>query len=454
MRFLSLALAILATSAQAQPHPVLKSGPMLGYAEMTETVIWTQTKSPAQVHVEFRPLNAQTWTKSQVVEANSANDHIALVKLTDLPMGTKFEYRLFINGQLVPRDYPLQFQTQPHWRWATNPPQPPEFTIALGSCAYFNETRPGFDRPGTPYGGDYELFDALHAKRPDLMLWLGDNFYHREMDWLTESAMRNRWRTDRAHPSIQPLLASTHNYATWDDHDFGPNNSDASFRLKDTSLQIHKEYWPQVVYGTPETKGVFTRFEWADVEVFMLDNRYHRTPNNFPFGPEKVMLGKAQVEWLKQSLVNSDKTFKIIACGGQMINPITLYEAFGDYPNEQADLFNFIAQQGITGVLFLSGDRHHTELLKVRWPGSDYPWLEYTSSPLGSGAGAGGAAEQENPARVPGTFVTRTRNFGLIKVSGPWRNRKLTLTAHDKTGQELWKHEVTEQQMRPQTTSN
>lgn len=442
---LALSTLAFASLSLAQSHPLLSSGPMLGYSEMTEASIWVQTTQKATVQVHYKPRNSETWLKSNPTPTTT--DNIATVILPNLPTGTKFDYKMTINDQEIKRNYPLEFQTQPHWRWATNPPLPPQLKIGLGSCAYFNESRPGFDRPGAPYGGDYEIFDALHKTRPDLMLWLGDNFYHREMDWLTEHAMRYRWRTDRAHPSIQPLLASTNNYATWDDHDYGPNNSDASFRLKEVSLQLHKEYWPQVVYGTPETKGVFTRFEWGDVEFFMLDNRYHRTPNDFPGGPAKTMLGKGQLEWLKQSLINSDKTFKIIACGGQMINPLVLFEAFGQFPTEQKELFDFIAQNNISGIMFLSGDRHHTELLKVQWPGASYPWVEYTSSPLGSGTGAR-PNEQNNPARVPGTLVTEKRNFGLIQVSGPWRDRKLTLTAHDKSGSELWKHEVKESEMR------
>ncbi len=445
-----MTLGVIATSlmlAQAQPHPLLSSGPMLGYAEMTETVIWTQTTKPAKVQIEYRAKGDSAWQKSDVVSTDRAGDHIALVKLTDLPMGTKFDYRLLINGKEVKRDYPLEFQTQPHWRWKTNPPQPPEFTMGIGSCAYWNEIRPGYDRPGNPYGGDYETIGSLHAKRPDLMLWLGDNFYHREMDWLTEDAMRYRWRTDRAHPALQPLLGSTHHYATWDDHDYGPNDSDSSFRLKGISLELHKLYWPQVVYGTPETPGVFSRFEWGDVEVFMLDNRYHRTPNRYPDGPDKVMFGKEQMDWLKKSLVSSDKTFKIIASGGQLIQPLVLFEAFARFPNEQKDLFDFIAAQKISGVMFLSGDRHHTELLKVQWPAAEYPWLEFTSSPLGSGAGRRDN-EQDNPARVSGTFVTEKRNFGLIKVTGAWGNRKLVLSTHDKDGIELWRHEVSQSEMR------
>jgi alkaline phosphatase D len=434
--FLSL---VAAWPVLAQPHPDLSSGPMLAYAEMTETAVWVQTTRPARVTVRYWPKGKPADSQERTVATTDEGDHIALVKLTALPMGTKFDYRLLIDGQEVKRDYPLEFQTQPHWRWAQNPAVPPEFKVALGSCSYTND--PPFDRPGTPYGGDHEIFAALHRERPDLMVWLGDNLYYREMDWLTESAMRLRWRKDRQLPVLQPLLASTHHYAIWDDHDYGPNDSDRSFRLKGEALRVFSDYFPSLQRGTPETRGCFFRFEWGDCEFFMLDNRYWRAPNRYPDGPDKVMFGPEQIQWLKDSLVSSNAAFKFIVAGGQMIQPRVFFEGFGNFKEEQKDLFDFIAQAKIPGVVFLSGDRHAGELLKVEWPGAPYPWYEVTTSPLTAGSGRN-EREADNPARVPGTWVTRTRHYGVVHVRGPRDDRRLVVTHHDKDGKELWRHEI------------
>lgn len=442
----SVALWLVAISSvvAAQAHPKLSSGPMLGYAEMTEVAVWVQTTENARVQLNYWPkANPLVVRSTEVIRTLPSGDHIARFTITGLESGTRYAYRLLIDSTEVPRPYPLEFQTQPHWRYTSGPPT---FKIALGSCAYMNE--PKFDRPGAPYGGDPEIMTAIAAQKPDLMLWLGDNIYYREPDWLTEAAMRYRWRTDRRLPELQPLLAAAPQYAIWDDHDFGPNDSDRSFRLRGASLQVFEDYWPSVVRGTPETKGCFFRFEWGDVEFFMLDDRYWRTPNRYPDGPDKVMFGKAQLQWLKDSLVDSDATFKIVCSGNQMTNPMTFFEAFGRFPGEQKGLFDFIAQAGISGVLFLTGDRHATELLKVTWSGSKYPWYEYTSSPLMSGGGRNDR-EENNPARVPGTWVTQKRNFGTIDVSGPRNDRKLALQAFDKDGNRLWIHVIRQAEIVP-----
>jgi len=44
-------------------------------------------------------------------------------------------------------------------------------------------------------------------------------------------------------------------------------------------------------------------------------------------------------------------------------------------------LADWLEQQRIDGVVFISGDRHFGELLKIARPGA-YPLYEFTSSPL------------------------------------------------------------------------
>jgi alkaline phosphatase D len=450
-------LALVALAVRADD--VISGGPMPAYAEMTETAIWVQTRRPARIAIEYRPLERLQYQQGQParwvaatgerkrsaeVFANAANDHIANVRIAGLTPGTRYAYTVLTNGRAARLPSNLKFQTQPHWRWATRPPQPPAFRFLIGSCSYLNQA--DTDRPGTPYGGDYEIYGAMARQNADFMIWLGDNVYYREMDWLAESEMRQRWRYDRSHPVMQPVLQSMHHYATWDDHDFGPNNSDRSYRLKPEALRVFSDYFPSPVRGLAEAPGVFHRFEWADVEFFLLDDRYHRSPNDAPNTPDKTMLGPHQLQWLKDSLLNSEATFKVVANGGQMVNPMVFFEAFGLFPAEQKNLFDFIAEQRIRGVVFLSGDRHATELLKVQWPGAPYPWFEFTSSPLSSGAGHNDR-EAENLARVPGTWVTRTRNFGVIDVEGEWRDRRLVFQTLDKDGKTLWRHVISQREL-------
>jgi alkaline phosphatase D len=429
-----------ALAQEAEPQQsALHSGPMLGYVVQRSATVWIQTKRAASAQLRYWPKGAPTQARLTAPQkTKKATDHCLTWLLDGLEPGTRYDYELFLEGKSVKRPYPLTFTTRPLWQWRT---PPPETTLLLGSCSYMTEAR--FERPGRFYGGQYEIFTSMAKVKADAMLWLGDNVYLREVDWNSAEGIAARYRHDRAHPLIQALLAGQPNYATWDDHDFGPNNSDKTFPLKAASLKVFKRYWPAPVYGTPTTAGVFQRFRIADAEVFMTDGRYHRSPNGMPPGKKKHMLGRAQLEWLKASLVSSRATFKLIVTGNQSLNDVTPYEAWPTlFPQEQKELIDWIVERKIAGVVFVSGDRHHTEML-VNKPSGGYPLYEFTTSPLTSSAHKFRKTHPEwkNPRRVPGTLV-QERNFGVIKIAGPAKDRKLVLEIRRVDGTRIWRQEL------------
>jgi alkaline phosphatase D len=441
-RFLFIFLLIISAITAHAQESVLRSGPMVGYGEQREVMLWVQTTRPADVQLRYWPVDQPTNSRlSPPVYTTAAADHIARFLLTGLAPGTRFNYELYLDGALTARPYRLAFQTQPHWQWRTDPPA---FTVAFGSCAYVNEEI--FDRPGKPYGSDYEIFTALAAQQPDLMLWLGDNTYYREPDWFSEAGMRHRYAHTRALPELQALLGATHHYAIWDDHDYGPDNADRSYRMRQTTLKIFQDYWANPGYGSAEVPGVFTRFEWGDIEFFLLDDRYHSSPIAMPDSPQKVMFGEAQMQWLMESLVSSRAPFKIIAGGNQMLNPLNPYEAFSKYRHEQQKFLQWIQTLKISGVLFLSGDVHQSELIRIT-PKDFYPLYDFTSSSLTAGLNRSDR-ELKNPALVPGTLVNDAHSFGLLRFEGPRTDRRVTLECYDKDGKKRWQHQIAAKELR------
>jgi len=99
---------------------------------------------------------------------------------------------------------------------------------------------------------------------------------------------------------------------------------------------------------------------------------------------KKRMFGREQMEWLKNSLLYSTATFKIIAVGSQVLNPLSPFEKLGHFPAEYEELMNFLKDNKIDGVLFLTGDRHHSEIIKAERPGT-YTLYDITVSPFTSG---------------------------------------------------------------------
>ena len=439
------------------PPPPLQAGPMVGYGTHRTAAIWLQTTGPAPVHLRYwsiTPPDTVAQNPGVIPDADTTEtepvmtgeDGIAQLHLTNLEPGHTYRYEVFVDGANVERPYPLSFQSQALWQWRADPPA---FDVAVGSCAYVNQDI--YDRPGEPYGGDYRIFETIAAANPDLMIWTGDNTYLREVDWADPATMNDRYAHTRKLPEMQPLLGQTHHYATWDDHDYGPNNSDRSYRMKQAALDLFTRYWANPTYGLPETPGVFGSFKWNDVEFFMLDDRYHRSPTMAPASDSKTQWGEAQLQWLIDGLTSSSAPFKVVVNGGQFLNPSSEHETLARFPADRTRLLEAIAERDIEGVVLLSGDRHFSEMAQMTAETADvdvdldYPLYEITVSPLTAGPYDGSG--EKNPYRMDGTLVTGKRNYGILSFSGPRRNRRFTVTVYDVDGDEIWSRSIRAQDL-------
>jgi alkaline phosphatase D len=432
--FIVLMAAGLLIRVQAQ-QSLLQSGPMLGYAEMKEVMLWAQTKSAAMVQVAYWKAGAPGDTLlTDKVTTSKASAFTAKLIADRVEPGQQYDYELRINGIRVKLDYPTRFQTLPLWQWRTDPP---DFTMVTGSCTYVNEE--AFDRPGKPYGGQYEIFNTIYRQQADLMLWLGDNTYLREVDWNTQTGIFHRYTHTRSLPELQPLLASVHHYGIWDDHDYGPNDADGSFVHKDKTLEAFRMFWPNPSFGVHGQPGITSAFQWGDIDFFLLDNRYHRSSNYRTTGTAQI-LGEEQIEWLITALKFSRAPFKMIAVGGQVLNSAKVYENFSNHPSGERELLlSRIAEEKIKGVIFLTGDRHHSELSKLVNKAGNTVY-DLTVSPLTASA-ARTEATEPNIYREEGTFVNQ-RNFATLHFSGPRTSRKLEITLFDTEGNTLWRREI------------
>jgi len=187
-----------------------------------------------------------------------------------------------------------------------------------------------------------------------------------------------------------------------------------------------------------------------------MDNRWYRDDDlideKFTPGPMKTQYGARQRDWLKQGLVHAQKEkhakFKFIVTGGQVITDFGgESETFAYYTHEREDLLKFIVDQGITGVVFLTGDVHFTELAKEKIGATQWVY-ELTSSPFASGASNLGNTERKNdPHRVDGTLVV-DQNHCTLALGGPENARVLTLACFDKTGVKRWERTISEAELK------
>ena len=280
------------------------------------------------------------------------------------------------------------------------------------------------------------IFKTMRELNPDFMIWMGDNVYFLSEEWNEYDSMIKKMLIYRKQKHIKRFLNNQPNYSTWDDHDFGPDNSHGDFENKEMTKAIFDKFWENPINRPDSLDGIFYKFSRADADFFIMDGRYNRVKG-------KEMYGADQVNWLKEELKKSNATFKFII-GGTQSTTIAYGEDWSDYPAERADFMKFLIDENIEGIIFFSGDTHYTELNKLERDNT-YPLIEITSSALTSPSFPG--AEKSNQGeREPGTF-SKKKNFGHISVKGKKGNRICKIAIKDKKGNVIWTYKIHENEL-------
>jgi alkaline phosphatase D len=109
----------------------------------------------------------------------------------------------------------------------------------------------------------------------------------------------------------------------------------------------------------------------------MLDGRYYR------HRPGQTMLGPVQKKWLKSTVKASKATFKVL-CSPVPWDYRTKgksKDTWNGFQEERTELFDFLAENEIGGVLLMSADRHRSDAWKIERP-NGYALYEFNSSRL------------------------------------------------------------------------
>jgi alkaline phosphatase D len=432
-----LITTLIASLACLSLQAALVNGPMLGHVDMREATIWVQTDGPSIVRVAYTESgsNAQpTW--SLPVETVNTLGNTAHLTLDQVEPGKTYRYRVELNGELASEAATFKAPSFYHERTP-----PPDFRIAVGGAHYVIED--GFEPPYQTLGGGYGIFSTIYESKPDLMLWLGNTAHLRESDWSSQSGVLKRYSKARAVEELKPLLASVPNYAVWGNRDYSFVDAGRHYSYREHVSDSFNAFWPQPTQVTA-LDGITSRFRHADVDFFMLDVRSDR--NDRPDSNESAkILGEKQIEWLRQEIIRSSATFKVIVAGSPILNPADNPSNLSYAEREHTALLQMLRDERISGLFFISGGKYYGELTRLVHANS-YNLFDLTVGPLT--ARPEDNSNELNFFRMPGSS-TFERQFALIDVSGPEEDRALNLRVMSMEGKELWSREIKASELQP-----
>jgi alkaline phosphatase D len=480
-------------------RPAVPYGVQSGDVTHHSAVVWSATDRPARLLVEYA-------TSDRFTDANriaggvalSETGYMARAVLTDLPAGEEVFYRVTFQDlqDLTTLSEPATgvFKTAPAdlrdvtFVWSAD-------TVGQGWGI-------------NPDWGGLRLYDVMRRTQPDFFVHSGDLIYADNplaaevalpdggvwKNLVTEAKskvaetlaeFRGNYTYNLLDEQVRAFNAEIPQYVQWDDHEVRDNwfhelvLNDDRYTVKHVALLAARakramfECTP-IGQHPVESQRVYRAFHRGPLlDLFMLDLREYRGPNSdnlqTELSDESRILGRQQLHWLKEQLLGSKATWKVLAA--DMPIGLIVYQDFrqrrgsdavaqGDGPPlgrelEIADLLRFIAANDIRNVIWITADVHYCATHYYHPNRAQFqefkPFYEFVSGPIHAGGFGPNALDntfgpevvftRHPPADRPNAPPTDGGlYFGHVRIDG--QTRVMTVSHRDLTGEVLHQLEL------------
>jgi alkaline phosphatase D len=479
-------------------RPQAQFGVMSGDVGTDSAMVWSRADRPARMIVEYA--SSESFTDMRRIvgpHALEISDFTARVMLRDLIPGQEVFYRVLFQdlGDLK----------------TTSVPVTGRFRTAAGSARDITVAWSG-DTAGQGWGinpewGGMRIYETMRRAQPDVFIHCGDTIYADgpiqaevklpdgtiwknivtpEKSKIAETLdeFRGNHRYNLLDENVRRFYAEVPQIWQWDDHEVTNNwsdskdlSADSRYTEKRVPLLVARakraflEYAP-LRLSAEETERIYRHIPYGPLlDIFVIDMRSHRGPNSYnrqdELNAESVYLGQPQIQWLKESLLRSRATWKVIASDmpigllvedGKDSQGRNKFEAVanGDGPPlgrelEFANLFRFMKHAGIKNTVWVTADTHYTgahyyDPAKAQFTDFE-PFWEFMSGPLN--AGTFGPNKRDNTFGIDVVFEKAAgadkpnlppsaglQFYGELKIDA--KTRAMTALLKDVSGATLW----------------
>lgn len=254
------------------------------------------------------------------------NRRMVTLLINGLQPGTPYYYVVESNGNV---------DTTAVGRLKTPMDGPFPFTFAFASCA---ET-----------GSNHSIFTIIRQHEPLFYLNMGD-LHYRDIGVNDRDVFRQAYDDLLAQPNQAALYRDVPFVYMWDDHDYGPNDSDTAAPGREAARLTYQEYVPHypLAAGSGDV-AIYQAFTIGRVRFILTDTRSARTLKSAADDADKSMMGAQGINpvivWVSTSPWIADP-------------PGSGDDNWAGYATERRELADFVEANGIEGLVMLSGDVH------------------------------------------------------------------------------------------------
>lgn len=270
-------------------------------------------------------------------------DGFVKLSVSSLTPDTTYHFGVEVGGEILPAGRGT-FRTDP------TPGTPTSFSIAFGSCQQTNSNSQTFAVIAAKEGRYGRARRFVHE---------GDLHYRDFGAGTTAADIAGQYKASLATPNMRTLLATIPTTYSWDNHDWGGPDSNASAPAGPLLAAAYRKVVPHYPLATAGSTAIHQSFVIGRVRFIILDTRSQRSPRTMTESSSKTLLGAEQKAWFKQQLL-APEPLKIVVSGIYWRRDSVNGDRWGSYQVEWAEIRDWVAAQNgaIGGVLVISGDRH------------------------------------------------------------------------------------------------
>lgn len=348
----ALLFAAGAVAAQTVAEPAdavfLASGARVGEVSATSAVVWTRTTDEPQrrsgQEISGRPVvtlapDVDVSTLEGAVPGAAGEIRVTARRRLDggearvvdwLPTAAErdFTRQIRLDGLAADTPYVVTVEARPAspeaeataletvtFRTAPEPDQRRPVRFTAMTCQYYGRR----DRPD-----GFRIYPSMAVGRPDFYLSIGDNVYYDNESPRTTSVgiARYHWQRMFTLPAIASFLRSVPGYWLKDDHDLLRNDSWPGIEPGISAPMTFEEGQAVFVEQMPAPERPYRTVRWGmGVQLWLVEGRDFRSPNDMPDGPGKTIWGAEQWRWLRESLLASDADWKVLVSPTPIVGP-------------------------------------------------------------------------------------------------------------------------------------
>lgn len=295
-----------------------------------------------EARIRFRAAGTENWRETAWMPVDPTRDFTRQFTLDGLAPGTRHELVAEARGGATMTG---TFQTAP----APDAEVPVRFVVT---------TCHDYPRRDLPEG--FKIYAEIAKLNPAFFVHAGDILYY---DRLAKSEALARWHWQRMYalPTNIAFHKGIASYFMKDDHDTWVNDCWPSMNSQYMGTLTFAQGQAIFLEQVPMRERTYRTIRWGrDLQIWMVEGRDFRSPNDAPDGPTKTIWGDEQKAWFKQTVAASDATFRILISPTPLVGPDRDSKkdnhANKGFAHEGRELREFMAAQRNMAVI--CGDRH------------------------------------------------------------------------------------------------